>query len=335
MQPDLRQRLEVILGWYGGMVDARTGRLVYTYDPVHDRVDSGSSPIREIAAVRDVGMLGRFLHRSDHDTLIRRSLSHYTAMLVARGAALTLASDRLGEPASIAHSAFLALAMLASPARFDSTIRALIDGIVDQQRADGSFAIHFGDEPDIGIELYPAEAMLAILAARALDWDERYQQSVERAFDYYRTRIVGSDHVVFHANWQAQYGVLLHELSPHHAAAVRAHVFALHDRIIERGFYERVLDRPDRQATVEVACALEGICDAYVIAVREHDRRADTYAACARIALGYLARAQRLDHPTRERGGFGHTLADRTQRIDVTGHAMAGFIKALRAGLAE
>jgi hypothetical protein len=35
----------------------------------------------------------------------------------------------------------------------------------------------------------------------------------------------------------------------------------------------------------------------------------------------------------RERGGFGQTLADRTQRIDVTGHVVAGFIKTLHCDI--
>lgn len=98
------------------------------------------------------------------------------------------------------------------------------------------------------------------------------------------------------------------------------------------GFYERVERSPAAQATVEVACALEGISDAYAIAARERDvHRMDAYARCSRIALAHLLRAQRLAHGTpRERGGFGHTLAERTQRIDVTGHVVCGVIKSLR-----
>jgi len=47
---------------------------------------------------------------------------------------------------------------------------------------------------------------------------------------------------------------------------------------------------------------------------------------CALLsALAYLLRAQRLEHCTaRERGGFGQSLADRTQRIDVIGHVLGG-----------
>jgi hypothetical protein len=86
---------------------------------------------------------------------------------------------------------------------------------------------------------------------------------------------------------------------------------------------------------VEVACALEGLNDAYTIAVREGDTgRSAAYERCILTALSWLLRAQRLDDCTsRERGGFGHSLMDRTQRIDVTGHVVAGFIKSVRNGI--
>jgi hypothetical protein len=35
----------------------------------------------------------------------------------------------------------------------------------------------------------------------------------------------------------------------------------------------------------------------------------------------------------RERGGFGESLQDRTQRIDVTGHAASAFMKSAQNGI--
>ncbi len=52
--------------------------------------------------------------------------------------------------------------------------------------------------------------------------------------------------------------------------------------------------------------------------------------------LAWPCQAQRLDGSTpRERGGFGHSLENRTQRIDVTGHVSGGFIKSMRNGIEE
>jgi hypothetical protein len=336
---ELIERLGLAFEWYRGMVSPETGRLAYLYRPVQGTIVADGQPVRDIGTIWDVAILSRFLTRSELKPVIERSLDHYTSLLVPHGRAMFLDSRRLGEPSSIAHSAFLALALLASgsPDRGE-IIDDLACGIVDQQREDGSYGIYFGGEPDDGLELYPGEAMLAIMEVYAVTHDPRYLASVERGFAFHRDRMPASEitplMLVFHANWQAQYGSLLHEHSRGGPtrAAVRDHVFSLHDRVVRSGFYDRVERSPAAQATVEVACALEGISDAYAIAARERDvHRMDAYARCSRTALAYLLRAQRLAYGTpRERGGFGHTLAERTQRIDVTGHVVGGVIKSLR-----
>ncbi len=144
--------------------------------------------------------------------------------------------------------------------------------------------------------------------------------------------------LVFYANWQSQYAALLHEYTRSDSIrrAVRDHVFTLQDRILAAGFYGGVERFPMRQATVEVASALEGANDAYTIAARERNaRHTQAFERCIRVALGHLFRAQRLeDCAPRERGGFGHSLTDRTQRIDVTGHVVSGFVKTARNRLA-
>jgi hypothetical protein len=51
--------------WYKGMVDERTGRLLYLYDPENDMTIGDGESIRDIAAVWDVEVLGAFLGRDD------------------------------------------------------------------------------------------------------------------------------------------------------------------------------------------------------------------------------------------------------------------------------
>ncbi|HEY7193649.1 MAG TPA: hypothetical protein VH439_07905 [Gemmatimonadales bacterium] len=339
----LTERLRLMFEWYEGMISPRTGRLLYSYEPGNETSSADGSPIRDIAAIWDVELLSRFVGRSELLPLLERSLRHYAGYLVSRDGALVLDPQRLGEPSGIAHSAFMVLALLSSslPER-EVKITGLADGIVRQQRPDGSYRIYFGGEPDDGLELYPGEAMLALMEGYASLQESRYLSSVERGFEYQRRRVppaaLAADYRVFYANWQSQYAAPLHASTSNAVVrrAVRDHVFALHDRIVEGGLYEAIEQHPAHQATVEVACALEGLNDAYTIAVRESDSdRITTYGGCIQTALAWLGQAQRLDHCTaRERGGFGHSLRDRTQRIDVTGHVAAGFIKSVRNGIA-
>lgn len=335
----LTERLELVLEWYKGMVAEDTGRFLYRYDPETGEAIANGSPIRDIATVWDVLLLGRFLGRSDLVAVAGRCLEHYTGQLVTHDGALILDPVRLGEPSGIAHSAFLILALLESqtPAR-DLVVRALADGILRQQRPDGSYRIHFGAKADDGTELYPGEAMVALMQVHDLLRVPGCLASVERGLRFHRQRFPASamapDERVFFANWQSQYAALLAKHTEDVATRreVRDYIFSLHDEILRDQFYERIERYPSGQATVEVACALEGVNDAWTIAARAgDDARMRAYARCARIALDWLLRAQRQEGCTpRERGGFGHSLANRTQRIDVTGHVAGGFMKTVR-----
>ncbi len=141
---------------------------------------------------------------------------------------------------------------------------------------------------------------------------------------------------MFFANWQSHAGRLLFEATTKAKVKdlVRAFLFELHDRVIERGFYDRVARQPEAQACNEVACGLEGLADAYAIAASTQDRRTGDYRRCVLTALRFLMRAQRTTGCTdRERGSFGGSLAIREQRIDVTGHVASGFIKSIENGI--
>jgi hypothetical protein len=61
------------------------------------------------------------------------------------------------------------------------------------------------------------------------------------------------------------------------------------------------------------------------------DPRAERYRRCLCIALDYLLGLQcTRDGTQRERGGFGMSVDERAQRIDVTGHAASAFMKSVR-----
>ena len=336
----LGDRLQLVFEWYKRMVDESTGRLLYLYDPETGVTISDGEPIRDIAAIWDLEVLSTFLRRDDLQSLIRRSLDHFARLIDERDEYAIVAPR--GEPSSIAHSAFLALALARStlPGKV-RRLAPLVEGILQQQRTDGSYKIFFDVESDSGEELYPAEAMLALLEAHRLTADSRLLASAERGFAYYQRECynrgkVLPDFLVFFANWQSQAGRLLSEATakPDVKALVRRFLFELHDRIIETGFYDRVAHQPQALASVEVACALEGLADAYAIAASSHDRRTWDYRRCILITLAFLLRAQRTTGCTdRERGGFGASLANREQRIDVTGHVLSGFIKSVENGI--
>ncbi|MDE2367119.1 MAG: hypothetical protein KGM95_09325, partial [Betaproteobacteria bacterium] len=318
----LTRRLELIHRWYEGMVNPATGMFEYLYIPKSDTFVREKSPIRDIASVWDVEMLGSFLDRHELRPLIEQSLRHYGDYLTEHNGYLILDPGRLEEPSSIAHSAFMILALLhAPPPRRASQITALAEGILRQQRPDGSYKVYFHDLPDEGEELYAGEAMLALLETWRQFPDNRYLQSAEQGFFHYDAQYFRRDRVaegllVFFANWQSQACRLLFECTQNTGIKqnIADYVCRMHDRIIGRGFYGDVERYPARQVSVEVACALEGLNDACAIAVQRSDeKRAKRYRQCICTGLAYLLGLQCIHNGTeggreRERGGFGLSL---------------------------
>ena len=136
----LRDRLRMIFEWYKGMVDKKSGRLLYLYDPKNDFAIGDGEPIRDIAAIWDVEVLSAFLGCADLEPLIRSSLDRFEYLIVERDGYAVVAAQ--GESFSIAHSVFLALALIFSD--LPDKVRRftpLITGILRQQRKDGSYRV--------------------------------------------------------------------------------------------------------------------------------------------------------------------------------------------------
>ena len=281
----LKQRLVLVFEWYQGMVNPETGMLEYLYIPQADHFVRENCPIRDIASVWDAELLGEFLNKRELQPMIATSLHHFDEYLVERDGYLMLDSARLGESSSIAHSAFMILALLHAPSPPQKKkIAGLAEGILRQQRPDGSYKVCFADLPDHGEELYAGEAMLALLEAHRQLRDARCLQSAERGFTYYNAHYfkrgrVCYDMLVFFANWQSQACRLVLESTPNKPLKrdVARYIFEMHDRIVDRGFYRDIERHPAWQTSVEVACALEGLNDGYSIARSLKDERAERY----------------------------------------------------------
>ncbi len=332
----------MIFDWYKGMANHKTGKLIYLYYPETNNVVTDGSPIREIGSLWDMEILSEFLNRRDLEPVIVPSLYYYNHYLIKRAGHLILDPQLLEEPSSIAHSAFMILSLVHSRLpEMREKIILLADGILAQQRPDGSYKIYFGSEPDGGLDFYPGEAMLALIETFKMTSEDKYLESVERGFIYYKDEYYGNNRVepdllVYFANWQSQFCRLLFETTRKEELRerVKNYLFELHDRIVEQSFYEKVKRYAERQISVEVACALEGLNDAYAIAFAQKDARTATYQTALCVSLAYLLSVQCVRMCSeKERGGFGMSLSDRTQRIDITGHFVNGMIKSLRNGV--
>ena len=354
---DVVKVLKKSLKWYAGMVNPDTGRFEYQYDPETDTLDRTTScPIRNIGTIWDVARLSAFLGEHSLDDVIKASVEYYKDFIIRIPTdvafCLTLDPEKLGEPPSIAHNAFMILAVLSylnieygsydlATEYWKTVVAGLANGITMNQNVDGSYAIYFvPDPPSHGIEFYPGEAILSLVMAHEATGFDGYLTSVEMAFpyyrDYYEAGNVDPALLVFFANWQSQgFGELFKSTENEELRKDLAkYIMGLHDKIIDDGFYTRVVESPETMATVEVACGLEGMNYAYAVASAIGDSvSASRYSQAAKTALDFLKKAQCKSGvkgcTKKSYGGFGDTIDKHGERIDVTGHAVSGIRKSL------
>eukprot|EP00887_Chlorella_sp_A99_P000542 scaffold17.g542.t1 len=300
------------------MVDPSTSRLYYEFLPAAKQRVHAHSPVRDIGTACDLAVLQTFTGGSEFDGVIDATLDHYLPMLDHETyeepeAWCFLDPERLGEPSSVAHSAFLLMA-LAAWERFpregekEALLAELAAGIV-------YFAPH--GLPDVGWTLYGGEATLGVLTAYRRLGDERLWQSgacgSSREQTLSNSNIalprmpVDPDELVFFANWQSQASRLLAQQTadPQQRAAMCAYVHGLQDAIQHHRFYEAVWQAPGSMAVVEVACALEALADALALAMEAGD---------AKLQRRYGAQVATLVKggpgvPAEAVGGFGHMQA--------------------------
>jgi len=372
--PDIMHSLSAMKDWYNNMVDPKTKKLIYEYNPTSGTVSTEKCPIRDIGAVWDVEVLSNFLNYHAWDNLIDKWIDYYTTFIipikVQHLEALMLDSAQLNEPASIAHSAMMILCLGAhrffsnsqqlsdiQKERKSHLLRLMVqlaDGIIHQQRSDGSYKIFFDKHKDFGVSLYAGEAMLALMTVYNITKDNIYKRSVEHAFPFYlkycKEKEYVYDDIIFFANWMTQALTSLYRVTTNNIIKkeILKFVYAMHDKVIDAHYYSNLATTPKYYSVVEVACGLEGLTDAYWLCAdhlqsleyqddqqierNELLRRREQYRSAIGFATKFLLQVQNKDKGP-EHGGFGHSITNPVQRIDVTGHVMNAFVKVVQYNL--
>eukprot|EP00667_Euglena_gracilis_P008971 EG_transcript_9106 len=346
----LLERLKLLHAWYKGMVSSAHGRLEYSYSPIGDP-EPPICVIRDMGAVWELALLGHFLDNPELNDVIEHSLDFFCRGVIPNRELDTVIMDPefIGEPSTIAHSAMLLLSLLWDNIRRNNKItRQVAGGILHQQRPDGSYKVHFGDEEDGPMWMYGCEALCAL--AEAYRWlrDATYAQSADRAMRFYDSQVfvpgfVDGQLLPFFTSWQCHACRLMFDaaddsnvwgLAP--ASGIQ-HRFAdysyrMVDRLISDGFFEDMTRSPP-VTVVAVAAAVEGANDAFAMAKALLDEgRAKQYEKCIRTGLQYLLGLQAtrpLGRPEKEVGGFGLTPHLRNQRVDFCGPAARAIMKTL------
>jgi hypothetical protein len=189
-------------------------------------------------------------------------------------------------------------------------------------------------------QIYPGEAMLALVRAYQLLEDDRYLASLDDAVRYYRA-VFPVDPTGAFTTWTMTAMSELYAVRPEEVYS--AFAFEMADWLVDQQYMEDATKREyvggytPGVPTVAAASRTEGVCDAYILARDLGDEaRAARYEKSMLLASNFLRQLQytgentkKLPRPKIARGAFFGKLDTTVARIDYTQHCISAMMKTL------
>ncbi|MDP6576137.1 MAG: AMMECR1 domain-containing protein [Candidatus Peribacteraceae bacterium] len=344
----LVSRLGMVHNWFLQNINSNTGRLQYEYFPNEDKYEeSGSSEIRLMATSWALAALQNELGGEHLSPIINDMLDYYLKNMRCD------VDEEFGDycvldidGGKIANNAFMLLALIEYPIypNSEDIKKKLAVGLLRQQKGNGAFLTRFNSDGESGKDYYPGEAMLALMKYYQETNDPKYMNAVSKAFPYYRDYWRGNRNTAF-VPWNTRAYKILYEVTKDKNIAI--FIFEMNDWMVK---YEQVRESlykdeiggmPKRSPRYSTSVYMEGMNDAYVVALAERDhRRTVRYRDSIRNGMRFVLLTQYtlensyyLPNIKNSVGGFRYSLIKNNQRIDFAQHAVFAIIKSIHSGV--
>jgi AMMECR1 domain-containing protein len=338
----IKERITSAGEWFKNNIDLETGLLQYEYFPTQDSYSNGNNHVRQMASAWAGTEIQLFLGQQTMRDVIVKTIDSYLYNVVKAqaedGSPYTFI--KINDDAKLAYNAFLILSLVNMPdyENRDEVIKLLADGIVAQQQDDGSYKTYFQSETNTGQDFYPGEAALALMRYYELTKDEKYLESVKKAFPYYRDYWHNNKNTAF-IPWHSQADLLLYKHTQD--KEIPDFVFEMNDWLVDN-YQDLPREYPDMKGGFKTtpgnssSAYLEGVNDAYALAVLVGDEEhKEKYRKALRSGVRFILQMQYHDgntfyltKPERAIGGFRENLMRANIRNDYVQHAAHALIKA-------
>ena len=333
----IKERISLGKNWFLNSIDSDTNLLEYMYYPSKDSYSSSNNDVRQIACLWSMTELDLFFKTDLFDKVLEKTLDYYLKYKENSGNYSYLKIDGYSK---LAYNAFMILVLVnfASYENRDVLLDELAEGILSLQNEDGSYDTYFNSNKNSGVDFYPGEAMLALMKLYGVTHEDKYLDSVKKAYPYYIDYWRDNKNTAF-VPWHSQvYWLLFQEIEDLNLAEF---VFEMNDwlienyQITENEYPDKIGGFPKTVPRYSTSSYLEGINDAYSLAVAVNDEEhIQKYAEAISLGTRFILQTQftdensfYLENPAKAIGGFKKSLFSNELRNDYTQHGVAALIK--------
>jgi prenyltransferase beta subunit len=324
------------------------GSYQYEYYPEIDSYSMDNNILRHTGVVYSLVLLYEYSHETRYLESAKKGADFLLQHLehIDDNTAYIFHDDdaKLGG-AGLAVVALVELETVEKTGKYLDTIKDLTNFILFLQEDTGKYKSYYIYNGEYGSSedsyIYPGEAMLALVRAYTLFEDQRYLESLERAYVYYNIAFKQDPTTEF-TPWTAQAFVRLYEISPKQKYA--NFVFAMEDWLTSQQY----LDNAPRAEylgaygtmsvpSITAGVRSEGVSDAYLLAKKlGYEEKAERYKQSILLASNFLMKLQHTEgntkayrNPEVSIGAFVYKVGDTAARVDYTQHAISAMIKTL------
>jgi len=289
------------------------------------RTGKGSHALREMGALWSINMLYDHTGDERYKDLAERGYDYFSRYFVEDDGYIYV---NITSDIKLGYNAFIMMSMLKMDEPDIGKMKLLAEGIMRQQRPDGYYETFFFSDRATGVDYYPGQAILALMSMQEQYPDDRYMESVGRAFSYYSDDWGNKKRQAF-IPWYTRGFHKYYNFTKDRE--VSDFIFEMNDWLVRFYAKDGTCKNYDFPGTATPVFG-EAMVQAYQLAEELGDRkRMDCYRDFILEAAFYTSTLQSLDPDPRAYGGF--MSSSREMRVDSNQHAVAFYIDACDAGI--
>lgn len=296
----------------------------YEYDPENSEWADTRHSMREMGALWSITQLWHFLDDERYEELAYRGFSFFEKSFAYDEDGNFIYVNITPDKVKLGYNAFAILTLLElENDNKDNYLTLLANGIIHQQQDSGELKTFFFEDRETGVDYYPGEALLAMMALYDYTGNQNYYNVVNNAFPFYYQYWQDNPNTAF-VPWQTQAYYRFYEDSQE--SVVADYVFSMNDYMVDT--YE------DFDSSIVTAVYVEGMLKAYMLADELGDSaRRLAYANFIRDGIDAVMSMQCKSCEGDGYGGFYGGPNDHTMRVDRNQHAVMALMGAKQLGL--